>query len=209
MPSSEFAPLAGPGRVASRGFARLGAAATDADTAAAAAAETAESDAADAELRRAFETGFAEGKASRDAELTVLHATVRESLEHLARFRGDLRQRYERELLQVALGVARKVVRQEVADHPERWLEMIRAAIARAVDREQVTVRVPPTLAAFLRDADPPLRTTIADVKVLEIVEDPSLPDGSCLLETRFGEVDVGLESQLDACERALLGTQR
>ena len=209
MPSSEFAPLAGPERVAPRGFARLGAAATAADTAAAAAAETAESDAADAELRRAFETGFAEGKASRDAELTVLHATVRESLEHLARFRGDLRQRYERELLQVALGVARKVVRQEVADHPERWLEMIRAAIARAVDREQVTVRVPPTLAAFLRDADPPLRTTIADVKVLEIVEDPSLSDGSCLLETRFGDVDVGLESQLDACERALLGTQR
>ena len=213
MPSSEFAPLAGGAGVRRGGFAPLsidtGADGSTATKAAAASAEAAADAEADAERRRAFEAGFAAGQASRDAELVTIHATVRDTLEHLARFRGELRQRYERELLAVALGVARKVVRQEVAEHPERWLEMIRAAIARAVDREQVTVRVPPALGAFLRDADPPLRTTVADVKVLEIVDDPALPDGGCLLETRFGDVDVGLDTQLAACERALLGAER
>src|ERR1051326_3286963 len=48
------------------------------------------------------------------------------SLQELATFRARLRGRYERELLELALGVARKVVQQELAERPEIWLGMIR-----------------------------------------------------------------------------------
>ena len=209
MPSSEFAPLATGSGGAQRGFAPLTldapAEVSDEQSSPEALADAE----ADAERRRAFETGFAEGRASRDGELAGVYTTLRETLDHLARFRGELRQRYEQELLGVALGVAHKVVRQEVTDHPERWLEMIRAAIGRAVDREHISVRVPPALGAFLREVEPPLRTTVGDVKVLEIVDDPGLPDGGCLLETRFGDVDASLDTQLANCERALRGAEQ
>lgn len=215
MRSSDFAPLPGVGAVV-RGFAALATAVVTGDRTADATADgeqaaeraAAEADAAgEAERRHAFESGFAEGRASREGEIASILAAVRDTLEQVARFRGDLRHRYERELLEVALGVARKVVRQEMTEHPEHWLEMIRAAIAHAVDREQVIVRVPPALGTFLREADPPLRTMVADVRVLEIVDDPGLPEGACVLETRFGDVDAGLDTQLDACERALIGS--
>ena len=105
---------------------------------------------------------------------------------------------YERELLELALGVARKVVQQELAERPEIWLGMIRAAVKRAVDRERIALRVPPPLMAFLRGSLAALRASLQDVKDLELVEDPSLPAGGCVIESRFGEVDIGVETQLD-----------
>lgn len=204
MRSSDFAPLqsGGPAR-GSRRFAPL---ALASELGGAADLPDPEEEAA-GELRRAFEAGFAEGRSSRDAELVTIHATMKAALENLARFRGDLRHRYERELLELALGVAHKVVRQEVTEHPERWLEMLRTAVRSAVEREHVVVRVPPALGAYLRDVDPPLRTHLDDVKVLEIVDDAGLPDGGCVLETRFGDVDLGVDTQLESCRRALVGT--
>src|SRR5216117_334649 len=105
---------------------------------------------------------------------------------------------YQRELLELALGVARKVVQQELAERPEIWLGMIRAAVKRAVDRERITLRVPPPLMAFLRGSLAALRASLEDVKDLELVEDPSLPAGGCVIESRSGEVDIGIETQLD-----------
>src|SRR5882724_9507526 len=115
---------------------------------------------------------------------------------------------YERELLELALGVARKVVQQELAERPEIWLGMIRAAVKRAVDRERITLRVPPPLMAFLRGSLAALRALLQDVKDLELVEDPSLPAGGCVIESRFGEVDIGVETQLQRCERAVRATE-
>src|SRR5881296_2249186 len=112
---------------------------------------------------------------------------------------------YQRELLELALGVARKVVQQELAERPEIWLGMIRAAVKRAVDRERIVLRVPPPLMAFLRGSLAELRASLEDVKDLELVEDPSLPAGGCVIESRFGEVDIGVETQLERCERALV----
>ena len=115
---------------------------------------------------------------------------------------------YQRELLELALGVARKVVQQELAGRPELWLGMIRAAVPRVVDRERIVLRVPPPLMAFLRGSLASLRASLADVKDLELVEDPSLPAGGCVIESRFGEVDIGVETQLERCERAVRATE-
>jgi flagellar biosynthesis/type III secretory pathway protein FliH len=49
------------------------------------------------------------------------------------------------------------------------------------------------------------LRASLDSVKELELVEDPSLPAGGCVIESRFGEVNLGVEAQLEAVERALV----
>jgi flagellar assembly protein FliH len=160
------------------------------------------------EARGAFQAGYELGREETRAQVESIGESLLKSLEELARFRGRLRERYERELLQLALGVARKVVRQEVQQRPELWLGMIRDAVRRAVDREHITVRVPPDLAAFLRQALPELRSALDDVKELEVVEDPGLGAGGCVVESRFGEVDIGVDTQLDAAERALVRSE-
>jgi len=127
------------------------------------------------------------------------------SLEALGAFRTALRHRYERELLELAVGVAGKVLRSELRERPDAWLDMIRDGVRQAVDREQVRVRVPAGLAAFLRDRMPILQARLEDVKELEIVEDPSLDAEGCVLETRFGELELGVAAQIEQVRRGLI----
>jgi flagellar assembly protein FliH len=157
------------------------------------------------ERRRAFQAGYELGREETRSQLESVGESLVKSLEELAEFRTRLRERYERELLELALGVARKVVQQELAERPQIWLGMIRAAVRRAVDRERIVVRVPAHLHAFLRDSLPELRAALEDVKELQLVEDPGLPAGGCIIESRFGDIDVGVETQLARTERALV----
>src|SRR2546426_11249212 len=73
-----------------------------------------------------------------------------------ADFRARSKERYERELLELALGVARQVVQQALARRPDVWLG--------------IAIRVPPHQLAFLRGSLAQLRASLADVKDLELV---------------------------------------
>ena len=152
----------------------------------------------------AFGAGYELGRNETRAELEVVAESFVRSLQELGAFRTRLRERYERELLSLALGVARKVVRAEVQARPEAWLTMIQDGIRRAVDREQIRIRVPAKLASFLTERLPDLRAQLDEVKSLELIEDASLADDGCIVETRLAELDLGLETQLTQVERGL-----
>jgi flagellar assembly protein FliH len=203
MSSPDFAPLLRP--PAERAFRPFGAP-LDAPAAPAPAPPTAESPAEPSEdVRRAFQAGYELGREELRSDVESIGESFVKSLQELAAFRARLRGRYERELLELALGVAHKVVQHELAERPEIWLGMIRQAVRRAVDRERIVIRVPAPLLAFLRGALPELRAALEEVKELELVEDPSLPAGGCVIESGFGDVDIGVETQLDATRLALL----
>src|SRR6185369_1491872 len=115
---------------------------------------------------------FAAGRQAAEAEVASGAAAFAGGVEELARFRSALLERYQQELLELALGVARKVVHRELADHPEHWLEMIRDAVLGALDRETIRIRVGPILHHYLVEHLPRLRVLLEEVKELELVED-------------------------------------
>jgi len=197
MSSSRFAPLAGPTPATFRPLVALPPAAPPpADRLRPEPTE---------DVAGAFQAGYEQGRAEASSQVESVAESFVKSLEELAAFRGRLRDRYERELLELSLGVARKVVRRELAERPEIWLGMIRHAVRRAVDRERIVVRVPPRLMVFLRERLPELRASLEDVRELELAEDPGLPEGGCVVESRFGDVDIGVDTQLEAAERVLV----
>jgi len=199
----EFAPLGGP-PVAGAGFRPLldgrEAIADPEPVATPTAAEP------DDELRRAFQGGYDLGREEATGQLATVAESLVKSLEELSVFRGQLRDRYERELLEVALGVARTVVQHELAERPEIWLTMLRAAVRRTVEREHIVVRVPAALATFLRERTPDLRAMLEDVKELDLVEDVALDETGCVVESRYGELDLGVDGQMGAIRAALTG---
>jgi len=208
MSSRSFAPLGGdaPPATAFRAFGEPpatapAAAAAEPRPAAAPSGEPSE------EVRQAFQAGYDLGREETRSQIESIGESFVKSLEELAEFRRRLRERYERQLLELALGVARKVVHQELAERPAIWLGMIRAAVRRAVDREHIVVRVPAALTGFLRESLPELRASLEDVKEFELLEDPGLPQGGCVVETRFGDVDIGVDTQVDSVRRALVDT--
>jgi flagellar biosynthesis/type III secretory pathway protein FliH len=179
------------------GLSGIGPADAETDRAAGAAASTgSDSDVLAAEYER--------GRRDARADVEAAAESLVRSLEALAAFRAGLGQRYERELLALAVEVAAKVVRSELRERPDAWLDMIRDGVRQAVDREQVRVRVPAVLAGFLRERMPALQARLEDVKELEIIEDPSLDADGCVVETRFGELDLGVGAQIEQVRRGL-----
>jgi flagellar assembly protein FliH len=209
MPSSEFVPLAQESTASATVFRLFDL--EEAPAAPATAVSLHAGPAVDPEIARAAAAAEEAARIAHEQERAELVARLESigqsfvaSLEELARFRREITARYERELLELSLGIARKIVQQEVSERPELWLGMLRTAVHHAVDREHIVVRVPATLAAFLREQAAPLRAALDGVKDVEVIEDAALVDGACILESRFGEVDLGIDTQLDAVARAL-----
>jgi flagellar assembly protein FliH len=213
--SSSFAPLGG-GTAEPRLFRGLdgaepaagpkaGPTATDAPPSAAEAKAAEPPHPEPSEERQAFQAGYELGREETRSQIESIGESLAKSLQELAAFRNRLRAHYERELLELALGVARKVVQQELAERPEIWLGMIRHAVRHAVDRERIIVRVPARLNAFLKQSLPELRASLEDVKEFELIEDPALRDGGCIIESRFGDIDIGVDTQFETTKRALL----
>jgi flagellar assembly protein FliH len=154
--------------------------------------------------KAAYADGWAAGGDAAKAELVGQGEAFGKALAELARFRAGLMERYQNELLALALGIARKVVQRELADHPEHWLGMIREAVRHALDREKIRIRVGPLLHRFLVEHLSTLRPMLEDVKELELVEDQALSENGCILESQYGDLDLGIDSQIGAIRAAL-----
>jgi flagellar assembly protein FliH len=172
---------------------------SDAGTASAASAEEVE-----ATRRAAYAAGAAAERAAIEQQRGTAAGAFAEALAEVARFRSGLLDRYQRELLELALGIARKVVQRELAEHPEHWLGMIREAVQQALARERIRVRAGASLHRYLQDTLPALRASLEDVQELELVEDVTLTDEGCVLETDFGDLDLGVDNQIQAVRTAL-----
>jgi flagellar biosynthesis/type III secretory pathway protein FliH len=155
-------------------------------------------------VAEAFEAGRARGRAEADAAQARLARDLDRALASITSWRAELKTRYTETLVALAIETARKIVGAELDARPERWAAIVAAAIGRLVDRDRVTVRVAPRLAALLRAH---ATGAIADGGELRIVEDPLLDADACHVESRSGDVDCGIAAQLAAVAEALGAT--
>jgi flagellar biosynthesis/type III secretory pathway protein FliH len=151
----------------------------------------------------AFEAGRAQGRAEAEAERTTLAGDVEAAVGAIRAWRDELRTRYTQTLVELAMAAARKIVGDELAARPERWSAIVAAGVRDLVDREQVTVRVAPRLAALLRAHAPALLAGDGAGEVV-IVEDATLAEGACRVEGRTGDVECGIDVQLATIADAL-----
>jgi flagellar assembly protein FliH len=156
--------------------------------------------------KEAFDQGLAEGREAGRAE-------VRAQAERLAGMFGELAKPFEmldaeveRELLTLAMALARQIVRRELKADPAQIIGIIRDAIAAlpAAARD-VRVFLHPEDAAVVRESLAPTESERAWV----IVEDPVMARGGCRVTTATSRVDARLEARLDAILIDLLGADR
>jgi flagellar biosynthesis/type III secretory pathway protein FliH len=135
--------------------------------------------------------GHAEGRA-RAAAMLAAAALARD------RLLADA----EREVVALALAVARKVLGRELASDPAAVVELAAAAVAEARDRREVVLRVSPGDAAAIRGGEGRLAALAR--APLRIHEDPSLEPGAAVVDTEAGRIDARVEAQLEALARAV-----
>jgi flagellar assembly protein FliH len=155
--------------------------------------------------REAFTKGYAQGeRAGVEAGGKRAEAMLRrvaQTLEELGGLRKTLMQQSERQMVQLALTLARRVVHREITLDPELIAAMAHVAIKKLGVSNPSTIRLhPDDYTVVARDGD---RWSGSNVSV---VPDPSIARGGCMVESDFGNIDGSLDRQFDEMARALLG---
>jgi type III secretion protein L len=89
-------------------------------------------------------------------------------------------------------------------DDVELTLRVVRNALQVVRNQPQVTIRVAPAQELALRQRLNELLVGYNSISMIEVLADPRLTTGGCILETEIGVVDASVEVQLQALERAL-----
>lgn len=157
-----------------------------------------------AELEReAFMKGYAQGeRAGAEAAARRGEATLRrlaQTIEELAGLRAELVHRTERQVVELALAIASRVLRREVTLDRELLVTMARIALERLGENVSATIRVNPDDYAFIG-----AQAQMGDSSLVRVVADPLVSSGGCLVQSDFGLIDVGIEAQLGEMAAAL-----
>ncbi len=131
---------------------------------------------------------------------------LEELLAHLHENRVALQAQAEADMLRLAIAVARRIVRREVTVDPEAILPVVREAIGLCTERNDIMLRVNPADAEVIEAELPGLHAAFTDLERVRIEVDDSIDRGGLHLFGRETEVDMRLEEQFAALERALVG---
>jgi flagellar assembly protein FliH len=154
--------------------------------------------------RQAREEGFAagrkEGLASAARERDALVRRLESLLEAAARPLEALDDATEQELARLATVIARRVLAHELSTSPTLIVQAVQQA-ARALPSatRALQVRVHPDDLAVLREHQ------VAE-EHWQLLPDPSLERGDCLLESERSRLDARVETRLAAVVEAVLG---
>ena len=150
----------------------------------------------------AHAAGYEAGKAAARAHVERFEALVRS----LARPLEDLDESVERELVALAVSVARMIIRRELRTDPGEIVAVVRDALALLpVGVRDVRVHLHPEDAALVRA----LASTAEAQPGWRVVEDPVLSRGGCRIESETSQLDARLETRIGAVVSRLLGGER
>jgi flagellar assembly protein FliH len=157
-----------------------------------------------AELEReAFSKGYAQGeRAGAEAAAKRGEATLRrlaQTIEELGSLRTELVHKTERQVVELAVAIAGRILKHEVATDKELLIAIARVALERLGENTSATIRLNPDDFASIGG-----RTQMGDSAVVRVVADPLVSSGGCLVQSDFGLIDAGIDAQLAEMANAL-----
>jgi flagellar assembly protein FliH len=156
--------------------------------------------------RDAFGQGFAQGEragaeaaaARAEAVLQRLKQTVGE----LQSLRAEMIHKTERQVVELAIAMARRIVHREITLDRELLTAMARVALDRLGESANATIRLHPDDYAATAGSQQEQNTG-----VVRVVADPMVRRGGCMVHSEFGLIDVSADAQIQELATALLGT--
>ncbi len=162
-----------------------------------------------ANFARGYDEGLATARREIDAQLAVLRgkaAKLDVIMSSLAKPFEELDAEVEQQLTLLALTVGKQMVRRELKTDPSQVIGVIRESVGRlpAAARD-VRVHLHPDDAKVVRE----LLATPGTDRAWNIVEDPAMTRGGCVVRTDVSQIDARLDARLNAVVAAAFGDER
>jgi len=157
---------------------------------------------AEALCKESRDRGYRLGMAEAGKEITEKVDGLLRLSEGAIRAREELLCRGEPQVVELAIGIAEKIVGQELTVNPEIVAGMVHRALERAGKADTYYLHLNPADAEVMREY---LRQDLTEV-TCEIVADSRIERGGCVIATPNGQVDAQVSTQFAEVRTALLG---
>lgn len=150
---------------------------------------------AEQEVRATIETEITD-------RLMEIRAEFAETLEKVNALRDEISARVEKDVVELALEIAKKIIGREVVFDREIALTLVKVSLKKIHSRTLAEVHLHPDDFAYIQSQ----REKIDFRGALELIEDRTISLGGCLIHTETGDVDATIESQFAEISHGLLG---
>jgi len=152
--------------------------------------------------KEGYEKGFTQGEKNGlelgQKRIETMIGQLNNVLKDIERQRVELYKQYLRELVQLVLSIAKKVLHREVHIQEDTIAFTLQEAFRHIMDQKKVLVLLNPVDYQFLLSHRERLPFAAEEMRGIELVADPAITRGSSSLETSFGNIDATLENQFD-----------
>lgn len=151
--------------------------------------------------------GLAEGRSKIDQELQRIRAELDTILNGLALPLAAMDEQAEQALVQLAMSVARQIIRRELRAAPGQIVAVVREAVQLLpMSRQTIRVFLHPEDAALVREV---FALDAGAEHSWQVLDDPGQSRGGCRVLTDDSTVDASLDSRIAAVVAHVLGGER
>jgi len=155
--------------------------------------------------KTAYENGFMQGEKAgmeiAERKVEVVMKRYAESIVELSQLRSALYAQVEREVVKLAIEVAKKIVHREIQADREIIETLVRVALGHVAEKSAVTVHLSPVDYNYLLEQRAEL--SLSEGRDISLLADKSIERGGCLIQTDCGDIDARIEEKFREVEHA------
>ncbi|QXG44013.1 flagellar assembly protein FliH [Borreliella burgdorferi] len=144
-----------------------------------------------------YSKGYESGFEDFDKVMRKLHAIIASLIAE----RKGILESSSGQIVSLVMQIAIKVIKRITDSQKDIVLENVNEVLKRVKDKTQITIRVNLDDLDIVRHKKSDFISRFDIIENLEIIEDPNIGKGGCIIETNFGEIDARISSQLDKIE--------
>jgi flagellar biosynthesis/type III secretory pathway protein FliH len=156
--------------------------------------------------KKAFENGYRQGEKAgletADKQVSTLMASYADAVLQLGKYRRSLYAQVERDVVKLALEVAKKIVHREIQADREIIQTLVRVALGHVAEKSAVTVHLHPTDYNYILEHRAELSKDGEGGQEVVLLSDKAIQRGGCLVETECGTIDARIEEEFREVER-------
>ena len=153
--------------------------------------------------REGFKLGKEEGYKAALEEFVKYMDEAKNLLTQLVREREQVLNSAEPELARLSVSIAEKIIGEEMQVNKDTVLNIVKSAMQKVKSSEEVTLKVNPDDLDYVNENKEVFSRLVEGLKNLEVISDPRVDRGGCMIETNLGSADARVSTQLEAIELA------
>ena len=154
-----------------------------------------------------FDKGYIEGEKAGFEEVRRKVEPVLKNFEEALKAIDDVKmkicQNAEKETIDLAIAIAKKIISQEITTNREVIINIIKNALKEIPNKDEIKIKLNPSDLEIVLKNKESIKNSLNKFESTIFIEDENIENGGCIIETNTGDFDARIKKQIEIIENA------